>query len=497
MVLKKFFAALKVFFSKKIVKISSIALAVVLLGLGGLWAADTWNKISHNQMDLFQQTPAPIETIAPTETPEDPDDTMLPDETEEATPEPTPTPTLSPYDQLASQADQSIMKDTLNILLVGVDYSEERVNNSKRYVNKNFNADVMLVLAINFKENKVDMISLPRDSYAKIDNLNGIYKLNFSLEAGGGMTDAGYMNVCKSVQGVLGNIPVNYYIAVTMPVVKELTNAVGGVEYDLDIDFSINGRDYKKGMQHMDGQAVLDYCRIRKGDITRSEAGDLHRVDRQKQMLLTVFKKLQNDSQILDVPKILLSMQGKVFTNMDFRQLASIAVFGKNLSSDKVTMRTMPGRNNYGIFRRNYFILDQEKRVEMIKEIYGVDVPAQYKYSWNNARLLWAYMEGQTYVKNIKSIRAKDAALPPEQQKLTDPAVNEQLTSLLSQTDAKLKKYKKMSTATSYVKSSAADDLETTVEALYKLASSTFSKVGYKSTWTVDVTTKGEPNMRE
>ncbi len=486
---------MKKFFSRKPILISTIALAAVLLAVGGVALADTWNKINHDQMGLFDQTPAAIETVEPTPPPAT--STPVPTATASATATPTSTPTLSPYDLLASQADQSIMKDTLNVLLVGVDYAEERVNNPKQYVNKDFNSDVMLVLAINFKENKTDMISIPRDSYAKIANLKGIYKLNFALEAGGGMNNDGYMNVCKSVQGVLGNIPVNYYIAVTMPVVKELTDAVGGVDFDLDIDFSISGREYKKGMQHMDGQGVLDYCRVRKGDIARSEAGDLNRVNRQKKMLLTVFKKLQQNSTILDVPKLLVSMQGKVTTNMNFQQLAAIAIFGKNLSEQNISMRTMPGSNNFGIFRRNYFIIDQEKRVDLIKEVYGIDVPKQYKYSSGNARLLWAYLQGETWVKTTKSILSKDRKLPTLQRKLIDEELNKQLDEALKSVEAKLKKYKKLANGTSYVKSSQAQDLETQVNALHDIASKAFKAAGYKANWTVNVTTKGEPVMKE
>ncbi len=485
---------MKKFFSRKPVLISAIALAAILLALGGVALADTWNKINNDQMGLFDQTPAAIETVEPTPSP-----TATPtvSQTASASPTPTPTPTLNPYDLLKSQADQSIMKDTLNVLLIGVDYAEERVNNPKQYVNKDFNADVMLVLAINFKENKTDMISVPRDAYAKIANLTGIYKLNFALEAGGGMKDEGYMNVCKSVQGVLGNIPINYYIAVTMPVVKELTDAVGGVDFDMDIDFSISGREYKKGMQHMNGQGVLDYCRVRKGDIARSEAGDLNRVNRQKKMLLTVFKKLQQNSTILDVPKLLISMQGKVSTNMNFQQLAAIAIFGKNLSEQNISMRTMPGSNNFGIFRRNYFIIDQEKRVQLIKEVYGVDVPKQYKYSSGNARLLWAHMQGQAWVKATKSILSKDAKLPSLQRKLTDEVLNQQLADALKNTESKLKKYKKLANGTSYVKSSQAQDLENQIKELYNIANAAFKKAGYKANWGVNVTTKGEPVMKE
>ena len=40
----------------------------------------------------------------------------------------------------------------------------------------------------------------------------------------------------------LGGIPVDHYYAVTMPAVKELVDAIGGVDYRLDVSFTMQGR---------------------------------------------------------------------------------------------------------------------------------------------------------------------------------------------------------------------------------------------------------------
>ncbi len=72
---------------------------------------------------------------------------------------------------------------------MGVDYAEERT--TKEWLShggkNDFHSDVMIVLAINFKENKVDMISLPRDTYVNaMPGVKGVYKLNASINCGGG-----------------------------------------------------------------------------------------------------------------------------------------------------------------------------------------------------------------------------------------------------------------------------------------------------------------------
>ena len=108
-------------------------------------------------------TPEPIVTPRPEATP-----TGQQQETAEPTEIATPEPTLDPYEALYEIADTSMMKDIVNVLLVGVDYSTERETwNGK----KEWHSDVMMVLAVNFEENRADLISLPRDTYAQIPNV--------------------------------------------------------------------------------------------------------------------------------------------------------------------------------------------------------------------------------------------------------------------------------------------------------------------------------------
>jgi len=118
----------------------------------------------------------------------------------------------SEYDALMQQADTSMMQNIVNVLLIGVDYAEERL--TEKWLEEGGStaehADVMIVLAINFDEQTVDMISLPRDTYAKIPGVTGIYKLNASLDCGGGMPD-GFGKVCEATSWMLGGIPVDYY----------------------------------------------------------------------------------------------------------------------------------------------------------------------------------------------------------------------------------------------------------------------------------------------
>ncbi|MDD3400007.1 MAG: LCP family protein [Eubacteriales bacterium] len=330
-----------------------------------------------------------------------------------ATETPTPSPTIDPFITLQQQADLSSMHDIVNILVIGIDGDEYR-ESSDWGGKKEWHSDVMLVLAVNFDQMKVDMISLPRDTYANIPGVDGIYKLNASLNCGGGYVNkdgtinyAAFEKVCQSAEWMLGGIPVDYYYAVNMDTVKALVNAVGGIDYEIEGYFDIGGRFYEPGLQHMDGQAVLDYMRVRKKSKNTVKwsisTADSNRVNRQKEMLKALLIKMKNDNLITTIPDIVQSFSGSLFTNCTLEQTASLAVFAYQLDTANITMRTMGG-SSASLLAWNFVFTNQTDRVNMIKEIYGVSVGKEEKYTKQYAQYTWGTMLEDVYLELCKPL---------------------------------------------------------------------------------------------
>ena len=340
--------------------------------------------------------------IVTTDDPAPAPDESLPPETAdtEATPAPTatPEPTVDPYEELLEKADPQMMKDIVNILLIGVDYSDERLTWDGK---KEWHSDVMMILAVNFAENRADLISLPRDTYASIPGVKGIYKLNASLNCGGGLYNKdgsenpkGLEKVCEAAEWMLGgDIPVDYYYAVTMTSLKELVDLCGGLDYDMDIKFHIQGRSYEKGMQHIDGQGFLDYCRVRKAEngLSASETSDSRRVDRQKRMLIALFKQMKADQMITKIPEIVDTFEGDLFTNCSFAQTASLAAFAYNLDPENIGMYSMSGSLT-SLFQWNFCFTNQANRVDIIQNVYHQKVKQYSQYTLQYGRYRWCDM---------------------------------------------------------------------------------------------------------
>ena len=370
------------------------------------------------------EAPILIETSVPAATPDQADGSLPPMET--ATPEPTEVP-VDPYEELMEQADTSMMKDIVNILLIGVDYSTER----EAWKGKDFHSDAMIVLAVNFDENRADLISLPRDTYASIPGVKGIYKLNASLNCGGGLYNKdgsvnpkGLEKVCEAAEWMLGGIDVDYYYAVTMTSLKELVDLCGGLEYDMDIEFWMGDkgeRHYYKGLQHIDGQGFLDYCRVRKAEngLSSSQTTDKNRVDRQKKMLIALFKQMKMDRLITKIPQLIETFDGELFTNCTPAQTAALAAFAYNLDPANINMYSMSG-SMASLFQWNFCFTDQSNRVQIIKDVYGVSVKTYKQYTLAYGRYRWCDMLYDHYTGLLKPLTKYVQELIDEDDKLPE-----------------------------------------------------------------------------
>ncbi len=413
---------------KIIVSIASV-FGALILGFGIFIASMLIDPMSH------------FETIAP--------QTSVSSLPVESAASPTPIPTLSEYDKLVAKSDFTILEKTVNILLIGVDYAPERDDWSGKHY---YHSDVMIVLAINKETGSVNLISLPRDTYAEIPGVEGIYKLNASMDCGGGWKDnpaEGCKKVCEAASWMIGGIPINYYYAVDMTAVKALVNAIDGVDFNVDVDFKMQGRTYKAGTQHMDGQAVLDYLRVRKE--LGEESGDKNRINRQKNMLVAIVQKLKDSGLIFKIPDIISAFTGNLQTNVDLASTGALAAYASQIDTRSIYMYSMGGPTILGLFNWNFVITDQENREEIIKNVYGFDissdtdvqaleaeygitVPAYDHYTKKYASNLWRKMQNNVTKKrarpmldDIKSKLDADAQLPPypDLVPVTDPATGE------------------------------------------------------------------------
>ncbi len=330
-------------------------LALLLAGLA-FAARFTYIMLFDKRAAFAEPTPKPVSTAAPADT---------------ATATPEPTVTLSPEELLALQADLEFMKDRVNILLAGIDYAQERTGRD------DFRTDTLMLFSVNFSTERVDIISIPRDSYADIAFTDRNWKINGAFMSAGGAEGRGFECMMETVSTALGGLPIGYYFAVDMPAVKDIVDIIGGVWYEVDYDIKMGGRQISKGYQLLDGQAFLDYSRARKG-ITSGT--DVDRIDRQQRLLLEMFKQAKQSNLLPKIPQIYDTMKSQVYTNLNFEQIAALSLFALDLDMEnKMGRYALKGK--YLQYRSMYYVLDHTYTRELITELFGFKPNINWRYS--------------------------------------------------------------------------------------------------------------------
>lgn len=193
-----------------------------------------------------------------------------------------------------------------SVLLLGVDTGDLGRTEQGR-------SDSVMVVTVNPEKNETKIVSIPRDTYTEIVGHGTTDKINHAY-AFGGTTMA-----INTVQNLL-DIPIDYYIEINMQGVKEIVDAVGGVDVDSPLDFSQDNIKFTKGPVHLDGEKALAYSRMRYEDPT----GDYGRQGRQRQVIEAIVKKAANFSTLTRYKDILNAMGNNMATNLTFDDMMDI-----------------------------------------------------------------------------------------------------------------------------------------------------------------------------
>jgi len=274
-------------------------------------------------------------------------------------------PVLSEKAQPEKEEEEPYKFDSerVNILLLGIDASTERYETMKA-----FRTDTIMLVSISFNSETVHIISIPRDSYVEIPGQERREKINAAFVRGGGFKGKGFEKTMQTVSKFLGGVPVHYYVAVDMNVVKDIIDIMGGLDYEVDIEVNLGGRKLEKGFQHLDGQQVLDYVRTR-----HTSRGDIDRIGRQQKIVLAVFDQLKSTKQITKIPQFYSAISERIHTNLNLKQIAALALFGTKLEMADIETHTISG-GSVNLGGISYWGVNQQEKKELVSQIFGLDI---------------------------------------------------------------------------------------------------------------------------
>ena len=281
-------------------------------------------------------------------------------------------------DFVVSTADQSKIKEVVNVAILGTDED-------------GFRADVNMVASFNTNTKELHFISVPRDScvtmtdemiaFLEKDNQyvpqqNGVYgqcKLTeVHAYAGKGNRCAFSVAMLEEILGV----KMDYYVKVDLNAFKEIVDAVDGVDFEVEqrlyyVDpYQDLYIDLYPGMQHLDGEKAEQLVRFREGYAQK----DLKRIEVQQEFIQALIEKVCSSETLMKNLNNLVEVAlDCTESNISVSEALKYVKYVKDFDPDKITSDTVPYVGDPG----KYVYLDEEGIKELIDwRINGIE-PAE------------------------------------------------------------------------------------------------------------------------
>jgi LCP family protein required for cell wall assembly len=258
----------------------------------------------------------------------------------------------------------------LNILLLGSDSRAGKNNDFAGDKNGGQRSDVTIIAHISAKRDRIDMVSIPRDTMVqipacKVDTKGTDTRPSFTLfnaafsfgadaaKAAGDSTSeqvsAGALCTWQTVEKVT-DVPIDGFVVVDFAGVVKMVDALHGVPMCVTSDVDSPQADHLKltaGFQTLDGWHAVEYARARHG-VQGSDASDTGRILRQQALLGSIANEVFSKNLLTNAPQLLRFFEataGSLTMNKKLGSLTYLSGLGyslRHVDSSDIRLITAP-----------------------------------------------------------------------------------------------------------------------------------------------------------
>jgi LCP family protein required for cell wall assembly len=282
---------------------------------------------------------------------------------------------------LAGDPARVFGKDGLRVLVVGLDYDyDERDQETSAHSR----SDIIMAVNLDFTNRRIFDLSVPRDMVATLPN-GRVAKIN---EA---QSDGGIRESEDVVSRWLGVPAFDRYVILRIDTMKDLIDALGGVEVDVKNSDALmhagpNGPvDYddswghlhvhlRPGMQHLDGGQAVGYARFR-----HDWCSDPCRIMRQQQVIHALVNRIEDHrlDAVLHLRQLVDVMRRDVETNLSAGEEFSLAAaYARVTAADIVTGQVPYVRSVYLPGSGDSVVADEDKKRALVATMLADAPPA-------------------------------------------------------------------------------------------------------------------------
>nr|MBB1521736.1 LCP family protein [Clostridiales bacterium] len=213
--------------------------------------------------------------------------------------------------------------------------------------------DTIMVVKYSAKNQSASMLSIPRDTFTGDDEK----RARASDKINSKYINGGAQDTLKDVNELTG-LNIRYYLIVDTKALRDLVDAIGGVEFDVPIDMDYDDVTQalhihvKKGLQLLNGEQAEGVVRFRHNNNYTSYPvsygdNDLGRMRTQREFLKILLKQLMKPANITKINNLLKIAQEEVETNIDWNTAKGYvpSLFGFN--TNNLVTNALPGEAKY------------------------------------------------------------------------------------------------------------------------------------------------------
>lgn len=237
--------------------------------------------------------------------------------------------------------------------------------------------DTIMLGSYDMDAGRVDIISVPRDTYYARESARSAAELKINSIYG--VKKA--VGTASAVSDLLMGMPIHYYVVVDYKAVKKVVNSMGGVPMNIPFHMRYSDPydkppleiDIPKGYQVLNGDKAVEFLRFRKGaeGYQGYPEGDIGRIKAQQEFVKSAFRQALG----LSLPKVVNTVLENVDSDIPLGMAAKLAAKAAGLDGEDVQTIMIPGEagNRQGL---SFWLPDEKGIEEMLMQIYGVQPEA-------------------------------------------------------------------------------------------------------------------------
>lgn len=284
--------------------------------------------------------------------------------------------------------DDKLKEDFMNILICGID-------------EKNDLTDVMMVVSFNIKENKINILQIPRDTYIGPDYMT--YKANAAYAKGPDSKNK-IGNLIEVIKNQFG-MPIDHYATINMKGFRRAVDAIGGVEVNMPYAIPAQNKVHKDisiatGKQKLNGKQAEVLVRHREYTF-----GDIDRAKTQRVFVSSLVNQIKK-AGTGELMNLLTSVMGYLTSDMSVNDIYKIGNAAMKVNMDEMEMYILPGET-FNESGTSYYSIHIKQHVELLnkkfrpfqeaiteKDLSAFEVSNKYDYHDNTGNSVKDIIDG-------------------------------------------------------------------------------------------------------